>query len=43
MKGSERGISGKECLEDADKELETELKRLKFIKKMGWFKGRPIM
>ena len=27
----------------ADKELEVELKRIKFMRKMGWHKGRMIV
>ena len=43
MKGSIQG--GKEYTEKdpEDRELDIELKRLKIIKKMGWFKGRTIV
>jgi hypothetical protein len=43
MKCSEQGRSEYTEKDQEDRELDIELKRLKIIKKMGWFKGRMIV
>jgi hypothetical protein len=43
MRFSNEGGKEYAIRDEADKELEIELKRIKMIKKMGWFKGRMIV
>ena len=42
MKFSNEGGEGSAMMDKADRELDIELKRIKTVKKMGWFKGRII-
>jgi hypothetical protein len=43
MEFSNEGREESGMVDKADKELDIELKRIKIIKKMGWFKGRTIL
>jgi len=43
MKFSKQGEEQQAIVDEADRELDIELKRIKIAKKMGWHKGRMIV